>query len=174
MTDINSIRPQSDLGSTRPPQGELTQVTIPPADARPGHLATRTAFDEAWFRVTGPSFDVDGAAARIVAAYDRDGNGVIDLTPSAIGSETTRFDGGAVSIASLAHEADRLGNGDGTATVQEIADVIAGFDGCEGLLGARIGADGRLDPVERLRFLERFGEVPAIWSSTASVIPRVT
>jgi hypothetical protein len=150
--------------------GAITSMATPlPIDrglviGRP-KLAESTVFDEARFNPFRPSFDVDGGAARAVAAYDRNGDGVIDVSSSHrhLGSsETTRYDAsGSHSIAELARMADLRGNRDGKATVAEIATVMRDFDsgGTSGLFGLRDDrADGRLDGSERRRFLEKYGE----------------
>ncbi|MCW2921261.1 MAG: hypothetical protein JWL76_1135 [Thermoleophilia bacterium] len=124
--------------------------------AIPFHLGSPTVFDGDDYSPVDPSFDIDGAAARVVTEYDADGDGAIDLGSGGLGDllrqETSRFTGsGTDSIARLAKFADENGNRDGAATVEEIADVIAKFDqGNEG--------DARLSGQERETFLEVFGE----------------
>ena len=111
--------------------------------------AKRTTFDGADFDPQDPSFDVDGAAARIVAAYDRGNDGSIDIA----GGEATRSARrGTQSIRELANYADQLGNGDGKATTKEIAAAIRRFDQGWG--------DGRLSGEERDAFLSTFDERP--------------
>lgn len=123
----------------------------------PFHLDSATVFDGDDHNPFDPSFDIDGAAARVVTAYDRDGDGAIDLGTGGLDDvlrrrETSRFDGDdSSSIEKLAEFADENGNGDGSATVEEIANVIGQFDqGAEG--------DARLSGQERETFLAVFGE----------------
>lgn len=120
-------------------------------------LSPKTSFDGDDYVPFSPSFDIDGGAARIVEKFDRDGDGAIDLGSGSGLSEvllretSLRHPGGSSSIARLARYADEAGNRDGSATVEEIADVIRRFDqGSEG--------DGRLSGQERETFLEVFGE----------------
>jgi hypothetical protein len=153
-----------------PEPGEL-----PPGIAEQRRLASETVFDEDRFDAFGPSFDVDGAAARAVAAYDRDGDGSIRLGGLGImdRSETSRYgEDGRASIRKLAMEADRRGNGDGRATAEEIAEVIDVFDAGEpGMLGGT--GDGRLDADERARFLARYGEDTQGWTRPAPKPPSI-
>ncbi len=146
--------------------GHVTKAPFPvppPPPVFPGikefvkEFAPKTAFDGDDYSPFTPSFDIDGGAARIVAEYDRDGDGAIDLgtggeLAEVLRRETSRrTDAGTSSIAKLAKYADEAGNRDGSATVEEIADVIRRFDqGSEG--------DGRLSGQERETFLEVFGE----------------
>jgi hypothetical protein len=117
----------------------------------------KTVFDGADYDLFAPSFDVDGAAARAVAAYDRNDDGAIEIGFLKGGSsETSRLTiRGVTSIADLARQADRQGNGDGSATAEEIASVIRAFD--QGS-GPSRSSDGRLEGNERRTFLEVFGE----------------
>lgn len=149
-TATNMIRPGFPL-----PPG------VPVTEAR---LERRTVFDDASYSVLDTSFDVDGAAARVVAAYDRDSDGALDMHSGGIldPGELMRFDDEGVgrSIARLAKEADRRGNGDGRVTVEEIANVIRSFDHAHGPLGfGRV--DGELDGDERVNFLAAYGEQEA-------------
>jgi hypothetical protein len=118
---------------------------------RPFHLESKTVFDGDDYNALDPSFDIDGAAARVVTAYDRDGDGALqlhDLAKLLQSGETSRI---GRSIRELANAADVAGNGDGSATVEEIAAIIREFDqGDEG--------DGRLSGQERETFLAVFGE----------------
>ncbi len=123
----------------------------------PFQLGSPTVFDGDDYSPVNPSFDIEGAAARVVTEYDRNGDGAIDLgsggrISDALLRETSRFQRtGTSSIEDLARFADEHGNDDGSATVAEIADVIRRFDqGNEG--------DGRLSAQERETFLEVFGE----------------
>jgi hypothetical protein len=122
----------------------------------PFQLGAPTVFDGDDYTPVNSSFDIDGAAARVVTEYDRNGDGAIDLRSGGllgdVLSETSRTrDHDVASIRQLATYADAAGNKDGSATVEEIADVIRRFDqGNEG--------DGRLSAQERETFLEVFGE----------------
>ena len=120
--------------------------------------AGKTVFDgdEYSFFDHDPSFDIEGAAARVLAAYDRNDDGAIDLGSGVhgflLGSETSRTAGsGRSSIEQLARYADEAGNGDGSATVEEIANVVRMFD-------QDSTGDGRLSGSERETFLEVFDE----------------
>ncbi len=122
----------------------------------PFRLGSPTVFDGDDYSPVNASFDIEGAAARALAAYDRNNDGAIDIGGSRGGrfnlGEETRFTGsGTASIEQLAKFADENGNGDGSATVEEIADVIRMFD-------QDTRGDGRLSAAERRTFLEVFGE----------------
>jgi hypothetical protein len=109
----------------------------------------KTVFDGADYGSGRQSFDIDGAAARVVAAYDSDGSGGIDTN-----AETNRYSGGnEASIDRLAKYADAAGNHDGVATAKEIASAIRRFD--TDTSGA---SAGRLTGSERRTFLNVFGE----------------
>jgi hypothetical protein len=109
-----------------------------------------TVFDGDDAAFFNPSFDIEGAAARALAAHDRNDDGALEL--DGLSNETTRFTAtGTASIRALAEHADQVGNRDGSVTVEEIANVIRRFDqGDEG--------DGRLSGQERETFLAVFGE----------------
>ena len=114
--------------------------------------AQKTVFDGDDWSIMDTSVDIEGAAARVVAAYDRDNDGAIDLDAAKLLGETTRFTSdGSASIRKLAEYADQLGNKDGRATTEEVAAAIRKFD--QGIEG-----DGRLSGQERETFLEVFGE----------------
>lgn len=127
--------------------------TMPdPSEFISWRTAQKTVFDGDDWSIMDTSVDIEGAAARVVAAYDRDNDGAIDLDAAKLLGETTRFTSdGSASIRKLAEYADQLGNKDGRATTEEVAAAIRKFD--QGIEG-----DGRLSGQERETFLEVFGE----------------
>lgn len=173
MSDA-AVQPAASTGAAHrhpmpmpmPPPMPPPEPSVPKPPIVDFRTLGKTVFDGGDYSPNDRSFDIDGAAARAVAAYDRDGDGAIDLSRPTmhrpvVSSETTRHDeDGSHSIAKLAKEADRRGNGDGRATAEEIAAVIRSFDGSRRLDAKGAGArpDGRLEDGERSRFLQQYGE----------------
>lgn len=159
--DLSAIAPQATGSSA-------STTLLAPIDS--GKLlaaaaTTTTLFDEDTRYGTVPMMDIAGAANRAVTAYDVDGDGAVSVADDGwFGTGLFGNDGETVrdtdiggkqvrvSIALLAADADRLGNGDGAASVDEIQSVLRSYD--------RSG-DGRLIGTERSAFLAKYAEADA-------------
>lgn len=141
-SDTTSLQDQATVQSPAlDAPGELVEVPTPGRDGL-------TVFDGPGYDPDARSFEIDGAAARLVDAFDADRDGVLQ----AVGgyAEISRdINGRSTTIHLLANRADELGNRDGSTSVQEVADLMTVFDS---------DGSGSLAGHERDAFLDALGE----------------
>lgn len=107
-----------------------------------------TVFDGPGYDPDDRSFEIDGAAARLVDAFDADRSGVLQAV-GAYAELGREVNGRDTTIYQLVTRADDLGNQDGSTSVREVADLMTIFD-----------SDGNraLAGRERDAFLDALGE----------------
>lgn len=112
--------------------------------------STATVFDGADYDEANPSFGIAEAAAKVIKAYDRDGNGTLNVNTN-VNDEVLRHEPGwAISVRRFAIFVDNLGNNDNSITATEVEAALRVFDN---------DADpARLSGKERAQFLATFGE----------------